>query len=62
MCPDIKLYDFRILSKDWRNTEFAIIAALQFIRHLNEPSGFMGIHGANLSHSIPPLLAAYLWR
>jgi serine protease AprX len=53
MCPDIKLYDFRILSKDWSGTEFAIIAALQFIRHLNERSGFMVIHGANLSLSIP---------
>jgi serine protease AprX len=53
MCPDIKLYDFRILSNDWSSTEFAIIAALQFIRHLNERSGFMVIHGANLSLSIP---------
>ena len=53
MCPDIKLYDFRVLSKSLSNTEFAIIAALQFIRHLNERSGFMVIHGANLSLSIP---------
>ena len=53
MCPDIKLYDFRVLSKTSSNTEFAIIAALQFIRHLNERSGFMVIHGANLSLSIP---------
>ena len=53
MCPDIKLYDFRVLSKGLSNTEFAIIAALQFIRHLNDRSGFMIIHGANLSLSIP---------
>ena len=53
MCPDIKIYDFRVLSKTLSNTEFAIIAALQFIRHLNERSGFMVIHGANLSLSIP---------
>ena len=53
MCPDIKLYDFRVLSKSLSNTEFAIIAALQFIRYLNERSGFMVIHGANLSLSIP---------
>ena len=53
MCPDIKLYDFRVLSKGLSNTEFAIIAALQFIRHLNDRSGFMVIHGANLSLSIP---------
>ena len=53
MCPDIRIYDFRVLSKTLSNTEFAIIAALQFIRFLNERSGFMVIHGANLSLSIP---------
>jgi serine protease AprX len=53
MCPDIQLYDFRVLGTDIRNTEFAIIAALQFIRHLNERHNFITIHGANLSLSIP---------
>ena len=37
MCPDIKLYDFRVLGRRPQDTEFAIIAALQFIRYLNEP-------------------------
>jgi hypothetical protein len=53
MCPDIKLYDFRVLSKSLEDTEFAIIAALQYIRHLNERHSFISIHGANLSLSIP---------
>ena len=53
MCPDIKIYDFRVLSKSLSDTEFAIIAALQFIRYLNDRSRFMVIHGANLSLSIP---------
>lgn len=53
MCPDIKLYDFRVLGKTLDDTEFAIIAALQFIRYLNERSGFIAVHGANLSLSIP---------
>ncbi len=53
MCPDIKLYDFRVLSDTVHNTEFAIIAALQFIRYLNTSQGFTRIHGANLSLSIP---------
>ena len=52
MCPDIRLYDFRILSKTEKDTEFAIIAALQYIRYLNGRSGFMMVHGANLSLSI----------
>jgi hypothetical protein len=53
MCPDILLYDFRVLGADLQDTEFAIIAALQFIRHLNDRDSFLLIHGANLSLSIP---------
>jgi len=53
MCPDIKLYDFRVLAKTLQDTEFAIIAALQYIRYLNERHTFTTIHGANLSLSIP---------
>ena len=53
MCPDISLYDFRVLGADLQDTEFAIIAALQFIRHLNDRDSFLSIHGANLSLSIP---------
>lgn len=53
MCPDIGLYDFRVLGKDIRDAEFAIIAALQFIRYLNARDILLTIHGANLSLSIP---------
>lgn len=53
MCPDIQLYDFRVLGKDIKDWEFAIIAALQFIRYLNDRHSFITIHGANLSLSIP---------
>jgi subtilisin family serine protease len=53
MCPDISLYDFRVLSPDVKESEFAIIAALQFIRYLNDRDNFFTIHGANLSLSIP---------
>ena len=53
MCPDIQLYDFRVLAPDIRETEFAIIAALQYIRYINERHRYMTIHGANLSLSIP---------
>ncbi len=52
MCPDIRLLDFRVLGKTLEDTEFAIIAALQFIRYLNERSGHIAVHGANLSLSI----------
>jgi serine protease AprX len=53
MCPDIKLYDFRVLANSLQDTEFAIIAALQYIRFLNERHTYITIHGANLSLSIP---------
>jgi subtilisin family serine protease len=53
VCPDIQLYDFRVLGSTLGDSEFAVIAALQFIRFLNEQSGYSLIHGANLSLSIP---------
>jgi serine protease AprX len=53
MCPDIHLYDFRVLAPTLRETEFAIIAALQYIRYINERNSYMTVHGANLSLSIP---------
>jgi serine protease AprX len=53
MCPDIRLYDFRVLAGSIRDTEFAIIAACQYIRYINERNSYITIHGANLSLSIP---------
>jgi serine protease AprX len=53
MCPDIRLYDFRVLARTLNETEFAIIGALQLIRYLNSRTEFTTIHGANLSLSIP---------
>jgi hypothetical protein len=52
MCPDISLFDFRVLARTPEDTEFAIIAALQFIRYLNQRDNHPTIHGANLSLSI----------
>lgn len=53
MCPDIKLLDIRVLARSASDTEFAVIAALQYLRHINERAGFMNVHGVNLSLSIP---------
>ena len=53
MCPEIRVYDFRVLAPTLRETEFAIIAVLQYIRHINERNSYITIHGANLSLSIP---------
>lgn len=55
ICPDISLYDLRVLHpKSIKNTEFAVIGALEFVRHLNSrASGPPVIHGVNISLSIP---------
>ncbi|NTW35469.1 MAG: S8 family peptidase [Syntrophobacteraceae bacterium] len=53
MCPDIQIYDFRVLAPTIRETEFAIIATLQYIRYMNQLNDYMTIHGVNLSLSIP---------
>jgi subtilisin family serine protease len=50
ICPGIELYDMRVLGKD--ADEFTIIAALQFIRHLNAHKDLMVIHGVNLSMAV----------
>ena len=53
VCPDIRLYDFRVLGQTVEDTEFAVIAALQYIRYVNERHNYITVHGANLSLSIP---------
>src|SRR5439155_8081495 len=53
MCPDIKFYDLRVLGKTLADAEFAIIAALQYVRFVNERHNYLTIHGVNLSPSIP---------
>jgi len=53
MCPDVKLYDFRVLKQDGTGDEYGILAALQFIRWLNANKDEPVIHGVNLSLSLP---------
>src|SRR5271165_3464844 len=57
ICPDLEIYDIRVLphkrakdpaEKPKKSDEFTIIAALQFIRHLNAHKDVMVIHGVNL--------------
>lgn len=59
MCPDINLYDFRVLGRTVEDTEFAVIAALQYIRYINERHSYITIHGVNLSLSIPHSVRNY---
>jgi serine protease AprX len=57
MCPDLELYDLRVLGSN--ADEFTIIAALQFVRHLNAHRDLIAIHGVNLSMSVPHDVANY---
>lgn len=52
MCPDIRLYDLRVLANEPSDTEFALIAALQYVRWLNDRHASTVIHGVNISLSI----------
>lgn len=52
VCPDIKLYDLRVLDDQGQGDEFSTIAAMQFVRYLNAHKELMVIHGVNLSLSI----------
>ncbi|HEX5703560.1 MAG TPA: S8 family peptidase [Pyrinomonadaceae bacterium] len=52
VCPDIKLYDLRVLDDGGRGDEFSVMAAMQFVRHLNANKDMMMIQGVNLSLSI----------
>lgn len=59
ICPDIRLYDFRVFDRDGTSNEFAIMAALQFVRHLNRTNEYVAVHGVNLSFSIEHDVANY---
>lgn len=59
ICPDLQLYDLRVLEPGASNDEFAVLAALQFVAHLNERKNFFAIHGANLSLAIRHEVANY---
>jgi len=50
MCQEIELYDMRVLGDG--ADEFTVIAALQFVRHLNAHKDVMLIQGVNLSFSV----------
>ncbi len=59
MCPDIEIYDLRVISEDGTGDEFCILGALQYVRYLNQSKGRTVIHGVNLSLSIPHLASSY---
>jgi subtilisin family serine protease len=52
VCPDLTLLDLRVLDAEGRGDEFAVLAALQFIRWLNANKDTPVVHGVNISMSL----------
>lgn len=52
ICPEINLIDVRVFREDGLTDEFELLAAIQFLRWMNERAGSMQVHGANLSLSL----------
>lgn len=52
LCPDLQLYDLRVLDDQGRGDEFNVMAALQFVRYLNSHQQALSVVGVNLSLSI----------
>lgn len=62
VCPEIELYDLRVVHEcDMQSTEFALLAALEFVRFLNDRAGANGpvVKGVNVSLSIPYDVSTY---
>lgn len=59
MCPDIRLYDLRVLDRRGSGDEFSVISALQFVGYLNSHKDYLVIQGANLSLSIRHEVESY---
>lgn len=55
VCPDLNIYDLRVIHPSHKCTEFAILAALEFVQFVNARAagGTPIIHGVNISLSIP---------
>jgi serine protease AprX len=59
VCPDLLLYDLRVIKDDGTGDEFSVLSALQFVRYLNTNKDKMVIHGVNLSFSLPQLVKSF---
>ena len=59
VCPDIGIYDLRVFDDAGAGDEFAILAALQFVRWLNANAPVPVVHGVNLSLSLDHEVGSY---
>ena len=59
MCPGIELYDIRVMNDKGQGKEFNILAAIQFIRWMNNQKDGPVIHGVNMSFSMIHEVASF---
>jgi hypothetical protein len=59
VCPDLRLYDLRVIGPDGSGDEFSVLSALQFVRYLNMNKDKMVVHGVNLSFSLPQQVKSF---
>jgi subtilisin family serine protease len=59
ICPDLRLYDLRVIKADGSGDEFSVLSALQFVRYLNMNKDKMVVHGVNLSFSLPQQVKSF---
>jgi subtilisin family serine protease len=59
VCPDLRLFDLRVLNNEGVGDEFSVMAALQFVRYLNSTNDYPVVHGVNLSLSLRHDVANY---
>ncbi|MCW2632153.1 MAG: putative secreted protease [Pseudonocardia sp.] len=52
VCPDLQLWDIRILDEHGQGDEFSVVAGLRLVELINRRAGRLVIHGVNLSLSI----------
>ena len=52
MCPDLRLWDFRVLNARSLGNESRVLLALRYIRHMNDRERTLRIAGVNMSISL----------
>ena len=59
ICPDLRLWDLRVLDEKGEGDEFSVVAGLRLVQAINRRAGRLVIHGVNRSLSIAHHVANY---
>jgi subtilisin family serine protease len=59
IAPKARLYDMKVLDKDGRGTDFAVIRAMEEVRRINARGRDIVIHGVNISLGSTPEVGSY---